>query len=626
MAKKKKSAQNSARGYFQGSTQQQKQQQPPSATTKTTSTSVSSKAHNEIKALLELGTNGEGTKQAENITSSVVPPSVRFESRLSNIIDRLEELKFSDSQVEQVVKSLQYEITLETALDWLCLNLNTLELPALFTDIKLRETLSTVTTSESLSVLKPAVPAAGSIVVDAHKENVLVATPKPNHSEVATSASSIAGELQNQQREEEEERKKWLLQQYEYEEDGEAGVVAEEAHLSMDDELEAQLLSPEEIRLAEEEQQLRDMEADLNNDANNYMRSKHEIKQLQNEVKKMRQQVAGLRKRIQRIKAKPQQKEEHNGAAEVASNAVVEQQEEEEYGGGIFDVFGQSNDDKDVVTEPKAAPKTTQQLDCRIPKGWTGTTPQKKLEEICKKQKLHKPKYFKLPCNEGFRLSVSTKKNQHAMEWEARHVDFQKDSSLKDYLATHALYATDPTLQLYSIFPPAFRDLWLSWTNKVKEEKDQVLQESNAAKQQRLDHFMSLISGLQINQTVKPTKENALQMCPKHDLNKDDAIVDDETYDWDDSITEELPVRLKITATGLGKKMQASFKQRQSTPSYQKMQAIRRSLPMESFRQTVLETVRQNSVTILCAETGAGKVTPCQALIAIFCVAFIFIS
>eukprot|EP00956_Cyclotella_meneghiniana_P021107 scaffold38017_cov72-Cyclotella_meneghiniana.AAC.3 len=55
--------------------------------------------------------------------------------------------------------------------------------------------------------------------------------------------------------------------------------------------------------------------------------------------------------------------------------------------------------------------------------------------------------------NEGFRLSVVTKKNQPPVVWEAYTNDFLRGSSLKDYLATHALYAIDSTLPLYQLFP-----------------------------------------------------------------------------------------------------------------------------------------------------------------------------
>ena len=61
--------------------------------------------------------------------------------------------------------------------------------------------------------------------------------------------------------------------------------------------------------------------------------------------------------------------------------------------------------------------------------------------------------------------------------------------------------------------------------------------------------------------------------------------------------------------------MQNEFARRQSTPSYQKMMAIRDNLPMSSYRSDVLEAVNNNPVTILCAETGAGKSTQCAQYI-----------
>jgi ATP-dependent RNA helicase DHX29 len=38
---------------------------------------------------------------------------------------------------------------------------------------------------------------------------------------------------------------------------------------------------------------------------------------------------------------------------------------------------------------------------------------------------------------------------------------------------------------------------------------------------------------------------------------------------------------------------------------------IRQALPMASYKQTLLDTVRDNRVTIISAQTGAGKTTQC---------------
>ena len=266
--------------------------------------------------------------------------------------------------------------------------------------------------------------------------------------------------------------------------------------------------SPDEQRLAIEEQTLSELEADLNNDANNYMRSKVEIKVLANQVKKKKQQVNGLRKKVERLKAlqlREQQQEKDaeqnnvggSSADRIAADKVDDDEEEEGCGGGFFDMFGTNNDDEDVgeddaianassnkQSQPQPATTTAdddeetpqKMLDFTIPNTWTGSTPQKKLDEVLKKQKLPRARYTKLPANGGYTLSVTLDNMNQSVQkkWEGQSVNFHKGSSIKDYLATFALYAIDSSLPLYQIFPPNFRELWLIWMNEEKATKDEA--------------------------------------------------------------------------------------------------------------------------------------------------------
>ena len=147
--------------------------------------------------------------------------------------------------------------------------------------------------------------------------------------------------------------------------------------------------------MQDKERELKDLEEDLSNDANNYMRSKQEIKALQIQVKKMRQQVAGLRRKVNRAKAIQKKEQQQHADDESALNT---DDNEDENSGGFFDLFGQTQDEVSPTKEKTQQPKQSfKVLDFSIPTGWTGTTPEKKLDEVCRKQKLPKPKYTKLP-------------------------------------------------------------------------------------------------------------------------------------------------------------------------------------------------------------------------------------
>ena len=145
MARKKKGKRNDSRGYGAG----------PAPLTTTTTASSSQQHYDGMKSLLDQmkGEKEEVKPQEANVISD------RFVSRLQSIVDRLEGLSFTDTQIEMVIKELQYSITLESALDWLCLHLPTLGLPPLFTDGRLRQAeISTQSSSGTLTVLRVVKP------------------------------------------------------------------------------------------------------------------------------------------------------------------------------------------------------------------------------------------------------------------------------------------------------------------------------------------------------------------------------------------------------------------------------------------------------------------------------------
>ena len=73
----------------------------------------------------------------------------RLLTKLTNVVRWLDELGFAPGQVERAAAALGYDIALEAALDWLCLNLTTAEFPALFTDGELKRDAGDVATAEN---------------------------------------------------------------------------------------------------------------------------------------------------------------------------------------------------------------------------------------------------------------------------------------------------------------------------------------------------------------------------------------------------------------------------------------------------------------------------------------------
>jgi len=664
MAKKKKSKGKDARGYSQGSVSTNaKSNKAPS---------VSQRTHTDMKELLHQFDNDDSKNNANNShtsqtdigqnnvtnNTSLVVASDRFTSRLTNIITTLDALQFTQSHIEQVSRALQYDITIESALDYLCLNIPTIELPALFTDAELKQSLSEVQSGvDSLLVVRndksssiETGKATGGEDKISQSDNILMVDNNPiskdedgSHS-LKTDATAKDKEEDESEKQRKEEHKNWLLQQYAYEEEnegveevGDTAAAADgsnadkvSSHQTTDnDKPDSQPLSPEEQQLATAEATLNELQADLNNDANNYMRSKVEIKQLANQVKKMKQKVNGLKKKVERSKALQRQlveekvDDEKNGNSEALMGTAAVDEEEEE-GSPLFDMFAKADDEEDVAEkdettkEDKQPLEPTKTLDFTIPKTWTGAIPTKKLDEVLKKQKLPRAKYTKLPMNSGYTLSVTldkSKKSPTVQSWEGKNIDFIKGSSIKDYLALHALYKLDSSIPLYQMFPPVFRNLWLSWVNEEKAEKDDAQRAVDVAQKERIDGLLSLIADMHVSDSKKSSEGTVPKASVQDDAgedrkdNHDEILLDNWDDDGEDITTDDLPTPIPKQRSSKGKKMQADFIKRQSTSSYQKMKAIRDSLPMSSYRSSILDTMANNPVTILCAETGAGKST-----------------
>eukprot|EP00985_Skeletonema_marinoi_P019452 scaffold11150_cov203-Skeletonema_marinoi.AAC.2 len=685
MAKKKKSKKDT-RGYSQGpaaAAVRSSPSQSSSATSavnninvnpnKTTSASSKQSHPTDMKGLLNqyLPTPTQQPQQPQQQSSTQPQSTIKFHNKLTTITTTLQSLHFTPTQIELVVTTLQYEITLDAALDWLCLHLDTMSLPRLFVDsgVRLLESSDGGEGEGRLTVVSVKAVERND---DGHgggegvkESNILDVVT--NNDEERVKQEEMDRKLKQIEEEEErvkEERKNWLLQQYEYEEDddeqqeGEADgsnnvITTNEESVAATTKEDQQ--SPEEIRLHQEQTKLHTLESDLNNDANNYMRSKFEMKQLQNEVKKMRQVVNGLRKKVERRRA-----EERKRVAELQQQVEkleVEQvevgvEEEEEGGGGMFDLFGNNNDEEDIddnaatsnqaTSSPTTATTTesittTKQLDLTIPTNWTGTTPQKKLEEVLKKQQLPRAKYTKLPKNSGFKLTITTldkesnntaatkkkKKKQQPQtierQYQANHSDYTKTSSLKDHLATLALYELDPSLPLYSVFPGPFRTLWLSWMNEKRERREMEEKEVEGEKKARVDYLIGLIEKVRIEQKGESGGNGGIvEKDADNDIQDDgsDGIVDNwEDEEVEDDTAVRIATNISKNPSTTGKKLQKEFTKRICTPSYQKMKAIRDTLPMLQYRQTILDTVKDHPVVIVQADTGAGKSTQCAQYI-----------
>jgi HrpA-like RNA helicase len=167
---------------------------------------------------------------------------------------------------------------------------------------------------------------------------------------------------------------------------------------------------------------------------------------------------------------------------------------------------------------------------------------------------------------------------------------------------------------MYRLLPPVFRDLWLSWLAHVRQKNEAEKQQSVDAKEQKMKELVDIILSQRTLGAVAKTTNKSFKVTPNADVETPkpevcDKWEDDVVNTWKDELSEPDLQSQEFSVEGT--KLRSLFRKKQETPQYQSMLEARKSLPMFNYRQRLLEAIQENQVTVLCAETGAGKTTQC---------------
>ena len=716
--KKKKTGRADARGYSTTSSNLAAKRQQPSGSNNNNSKSntagassargstvrkvaVSATAHDNLTSLL---TDLKGKESASLPSSNVVsnstsgkqrssyltdrpghtareypidPNDRKFIKKVRSIHDTLVDLSFTQNQIESALRALGAangsDFDLDLALDWLCLNLSSEDLPSLFIeqDVQIRAleeggiSVHVVKGGNRANDMSGSSRSVSGVDVGRNcKEresasDLMVAATSTKGKEMGSLSKHKKDEKVDNKDEGSKARRALLLEQYQYEEESEAEEDNEHSHNVAEDETDGRKggqaqeeieLTPEEKRLAELERQIEEDTATLNDEAAMYMMSKYEVADLKKSLKKVQGQARGLKGKVARIRAAREKRKQ-----EESSALCEEADEEDEEATAAFSLFEDGGDDKDGNANDISAsadtkndePLPLQHLGRKystisttapsIPKGWTGTTPQKILEDYCKKQKWPRPQFSALwQTSSGCKIVVRRQSlAQKTKNKTSKAATQSKEESLiienagpffsfgdsQQYLATEALYELSPSLPLYRLLPPIFRGIWTAWQKEEEEEQIAEIAEEESKKRANVEEFiMSIYEAYEESRTDTSNKSDP-RLAGKNSVGEEDKVPDDwedESLEGDISNKNEAVVGSTSASahhdakpTSLGKKLCKEFEQKTSGSAYEAMLEERKSLPIYGYRKSLLDTVRTNAVTVLHAQTGAGKSTNC---------------
>ncbi|KAB2579860.1 putative helicase [Lasiodiplodia theobromae] len=149
--------------------------------------------------------------------------------------------------------------------------------------------------------------------------------------------------------------------------------------------------------------------------------------------------------------------------------------------------------------------------------------------------------------------------------------------------------------KVYMRLPPTWRDLWAEFSETQKNITDEKDRE-----------MVKDLRGI-VQETLEREDEDGVILM--NGFKKRGKGVGDGNGE------SNLPIRSNEVSEEDAERLKEMWHRKTSTPSYQRMLAIRSQLPMAHFREAALSAVERNQVVILCGETGCGKSTQLPAFV-----------
>jgi DEAD/DEAH box helicase len=546
-----------------------------------------------------------------NISATNNKTSRAFFKRIENLSDRLLECKFKEDQIRNAISGLVLEsnlpsmsntksntspFNLDDALDWLCSNIPPDDLPPLFRD-------------DSSHNPKPKDASA----IEAFLSKPTEKSVPPDRTLMSQSANQLSIHKVNSLKNVEKnatvhENKEWILKKFQFEVDegGNSNCVQTVTTCPVGP-------STSEMRILELERSIDALKADVNDDAANYMRSKFEVKDLRNQLSTLTKQYQKLKASIAKSKTKLDKRLHNSEEDETDYLHLPESESESEIKdssdlgvGGICTVL-----DQDITSAVDFVSRISQDhsheiasnVDLEIlknaipliPKGWTGTTPAKELEIWCRRQGFPHPVFSK-KLDSNFNLQIKSNPNELKIQIDA---SFESRDHAQQYLSLVALYRISPDRSLQHVLPPVFADLWKSWHRKKEEVRLIDKAEERNAKDEVIQGLIALIpKQLQVGGGIE-----AMEIYPQNlDLHHHAPSVVK-------NVAGSLETQMKTRNNECSQALMLEFETRKSCTAYKTMESSRRQLPIFAYKEEFLDVYFKNRVTVLCAETGAGKTT-----------------
>ncbi|CAG8564264.1 1245_t:CDS:10 [Diversispora eburnea] len=285
----------------------------------------------------------------------------------------------------------------------------------------------------------------------------------------------------------------------------------------------------------------------------------------------------------------------------------IKDEEDGDLFGGLLDIPISTTDDNnninlvEVETTDKANNTSCTLRDMPVPPSWTGKLPKDILQEFCRKIDSKVLVTFSKEPTIGGNSIMKAKVN---ISWSNGKSDafIMKDEGCrtfeeaKNYVSTLALFELT-NLPLYMAFPPSYSDLWkeLIQAKNIAANKNMI-----ATEEERMKFLLSVVDN-KVKEVMKI-----------QEVTKNDTISQESNM----MPTKIVPISKDTKISDEGKAIKKAFENRQTSKPYKDLLNVRKQLPMYSYREELLKELNQNQVVIVSGETGCGKSTQVPQFIA----------
>ncbi|BGP54757.1 hypothetical protein JCM8202_003265 [Rhodotorula sphaerocarpa] len=278
----------------------------------------------------------------------------------------------------------------------------------------------------------------------------------------------------------------------------------------------------------------------------------------------------------------------------AAANGTAENKDED--GDGFF-----GNLLDEMPTEEKNDKGTTIPVrNMALPKHFSGRTPRISLQDTVRK--LDKParvQFAVISKSRAVRASVTIRwspdesgKRGRVQYFDMQDVACWDQKQAYDYIATVALFAIANSPQgngmaLNKALPTVFRDLW-----------DEFVAERTAQEEERYREKLKLYKAIAEPRCQEAPARDARPVRSEKPQAEGEAII-----------------RRREVPPEMAERIQQDIFARQTWPAYQEMLQQRASLPIASYRSSIMDTIESSQCVVLCGETGCGKSTQVPSFI-----------